>query len=93
MICYDKKLYVYDVGDPIGPCLGHLHIIQYDSIYFNIKICDYDIGDPIRHCLGHLRPPLEVLTSRQHLTRRGFRGSLLYEKSIYIVANVQIQLM
>ena len=45
----------------------------------------YDIGDSIRHCLGHLRPPLEVLTSRQHLTRRGFRRSLLYEQNIYNV--------
>ena len=43
----------------------------------------YDIGDPIRHCLGHLRPPLEVLTSRQHLTRRGFRRSLRCLQNIY----------
>ena len=50
----------------------------------NIKICVYDIGDPIRHCLGHLRPPLEVLTSRQHLTRSGFRRSLLCVQNKYI---------
>ena len=55
-----------------------------------IQIYVYDIGDPIRHCLGHLRPPLEVLTSRQHLTRRGFRRSLLYEQNIYISESIDI---